>query len=71
MTNELKYYKTMIKPIEKKHNRLCMLYKIFKYEFIRKKRDKYNYLLIHYYQKLLNNKIAFENLQENFEKEFN
>lgn len=49
------YYIKKIKPIEKKYTRLCILYSIFKFNFIKVKINYYNKILISYYKDLKNN----------------
>ncbi len=49
-------YQELIKPIEKKYNRLLLLYSHFKWKFLKKKIDNYNKILNSYYQYLLQNK---------------
>ena len=55
MKKEYKYYINIIKPIEKKYTNLCILYTIFKFNFIKNKIDFYNKILINYYLMLQNN----------------
>lgn len=55
MNKQYDYYKSIIKPIEKKYNRLCTLYSIFKCNFLKNKVDYYNELLIVYYKYLSKN----------------
>ena len=57
MKNKFDYYLKVIKPIEKKYMKLCTLYTIFKFEFIRKKKDLYNKILINYYHSLDQNSL--------------
>ena len=48
-------YQQIIKPIEKKYNRLLLLYSYFKFPFFKRKLDYYNKILINYYKYLLEN----------------
>ena len=41
-------YQELIKPIEKKYNRLLLLYSHFKWKFLKKKIDNYNKILNNY-----------------------
>jgi len=52
MNEEYKYYVKVIKPIEKKYTKMCILYNVFKFNFIKNKRDFYNNILINYYKML-------------------
>ena len=67
MKNAYEYYRDIIKPIEKKYMRMCTLYSIFKYNYFRIKRDKYNNILKYYYKSLLNNKNSLNEIQKYFE----
>lgn len=67
MENEYNYYLNIIKPIEKKYNRMCFLYSFFKLNHFKKKKNLYNIILINYY-KLLQNNINYAN---NLEKKIN
>ena len=48
-------YQQIIKPIEKKYNRLLLLYSYFKFSFFKRRLDYYNKILINYYKYLLEN----------------
>ena len=67
MKNNYEYYLKTIKPIEKKYNRMCTLYRIFKFKTFLVKRNIYNKIIINYYNKLLHNKQALKELEEYFE----
>ena len=56
MRNELDYYFRIIKPIEKKYNRFCILYDIFKFNYFQKKKRYYNSILYMYYKMLIYDK---------------
>lgn len=59
MENEYKYYVSIIKPIEKKYNRVCIFYSVFKFKWLEEKKISYNNILINYYRMLQrNNKYA-------------
>ena len=64
MKNEYKYYFSIIKPIEKKYNRICILCSIFKFKWLEEKRKTYNSLLINYYRMLQKNNKYTENLEK-------
>ena len=55
MKNIYNYYLKNIKPIEKKYTIVCTLYNIFKLNFLKKRMNYYNSLLIKYYKTLKNN----------------
>ena len=59
-------YQKIIEPVEKKYNRLLLLYSHFKCPFIKRKLDSYNNILQKYYQYLLKN----ENVQKELFKYF-
>jgi len=64
MRNEYKYYISIIKPIEKKYNRICIFYSIFKFKWLENKKKTYNNLLINYYKMLQKNNKYTENLEK-------
>lgn len=68
MKSEYYYYVKIIKPIEKKYNRLCILYSFFKLEIFKNKRDFYNRFLINYYKMLQDNQSFLNELEEHFNK---
>lgn len=49
MEHEYNFYVKVIKPLEKKYNRLCFLHSIFKFKFLKDKMKTYNNYLIIYY----------------------
>lgn len=55
MNNEYNYYIRIIKPIEKRYNFYCILYSIFKFNWLYKKKTFYNKLLVYYYRMLQKN----------------
>ena len=58
MNEDYKYYKKVIKPIEKKYKKIFILYSIFKLNYFNNKKEFYNNILICYYRTLLiNNKL--------------
>ena len=52
MKDEINYYLKIIKPIEKKYNRMCFYYRTFKLPYFLKKKKFYNGLLLSYYKTL-------------------
>lgn len=64
MNKEYKYYNSIIKPIEKKYNIVCILYSIFQFKWLKEKKKTYNNLLIHYYRMLQKNNRYTENLEK-------
>ena len=60
MKSNYNYYIKHIKPLEKKYNKFCLLYNLFKWPYFYSKKSFYNKLLIKYYktsqnsQKLIN-----------------
>lgn len=50
MKKEYDYYINVIKPIEKKYTRMCILYNIFKLNYFKQQRNLYNIILINYYK---------------------
>lgn len=64
MKNEYKYYIKIIKPLEKKYTKLCILYSIFKTEYLKNRMNFYNRILINYYRMLQNNYKNLENLKK-------
>ena len=64
MKKEYNYYITIIKPIEKKYNRMCVLYSIFGLNVLKEKKNFYNTLLLKYYQMLQNDKLYTKKLEE-------
>lgn len=66
MRNEYNYYIRIIKPIEKKYNRMCILYSIFKLKWFEEKKKKYNIILINYYKMLQNDTNYTSNLENSF-----
>ena len=61
MKKEYLYYIKIIKPIEKKYTKMCILYSIFKFKVFKNKMNFYNKILINYYKKLQNN---YKNLEK-------
>lgn len=55
MKNEYNYYLKVIKPLEKKYNRVSFLYSLFKFKYLKNKRSMYNRLLTIYYKMLYDN----------------
>lgn len=68
MENEYNYYLKIIKPIEKKYNRLCILYSIFHFKYFKNKKKLYNLLLIKYYRLLQENTNYANKLEEKLNK---
>lgn len=66
MKSSYEYYKKIIKPIEKKYNRMCTLYQIFKLNIFLVKREMYNKIIINYYNMLLQNREELKELEEYF-----
>ena len=64
MDNEYKYYISIIKPIEKKYNRICIFYSIFKFKWLEEKKRVYDNLLINYYVMLQKNDKYTEKLEK-------
>ena len=52
MKNEYDYYISIIKPIEKKYNRMCILYSLIKINYFKTKKQHYNKVLIKHYRLL-------------------
>jgi len=68
MKKEYDYYIKMVKPIEKRKNRICFLYSIFKFKFLKEKKSFYNRLLINYYKMVQNDVNYFKNLEKEINK---
>jgi len=68
MRNEYNYYINVIKPIEKKYNRVCFLYSIFKFSFLKEKKNIYNKMLINYYKMLQKNITYTKKLEDQLKK---
>lgn len=68
MRNEYDYYISIIKPIEKKYNRHCILYSIFKFKYFYTMQNFYNKILISYYKRIQNNEERLNNLQRELMK---
>jgi len=62
MKQAYKYYINIIKPIEKKYTKMCILYSIFKWNFFKKQMNLYNNILINYYRMLQDNVDILEDL---------
>ena len=58
-------YQKIIKPIEKKYNRLLLLYSHFKWNFLKNRIDSYEKILYNYYHYLLKNKDLPDELFKN------
>ena len=54
MDSKYNYYIRIIKPIEKKYNRMCILYSFFKLNIFKEKKKFYNTILLKYYKLLQN-----------------
>ena len=63
MKKEHAYYINVIKPIEKKYNRMCIFYSIFKLNYFKRKITFYNNILVNYYKTLQKN-ISIKELEE-------
>ncbi len=48
------FYKEIIKPLEKKYNKMCTLYNILGFKSLKTKRNYYNILLKEYYESVFN-----------------
>lgn len=66
MKKEYNYYVNIIKPLEKKYNRVSLLYSIFKFKFLKDKKTTYNKFLITYYTMLFNNMTYTKKLEREF-----
>ena len=64
MDNEYKYYISIIKPLEKKYNRICIFYSIFKFKWLKDQKRFYNNLLINYYSMLQKNNTYVKKLEK-------
>lgn len=71
MNKEYDYYKKTIKPLEKKYNRYCILYNLFKLRTFKKLKEYYNLLLILYYKYIIDNPIYASEIIENIDKKNN
>ncbi len=67
MKSTYAYYVKIIKPIEKKYNRMCTLYQIFKLDCFLVKRNMYNKIIVNYYKMLLKDKKALKEIENYFE----
>ncbi len=67
MKSEYYYYLKVIKPIEKKYTRMCILYQIFKINYFKNKRDIYNKILIIYYNMLQHNSYNLDIIKKNLD----
>ena len=65
MNEAYKYYIKIIKPIEKKYTKMCILYSIFKLNYFKKKKSFYNAILVNYYRMLQNNTKELEEIIQN------
>jgi len=68
MKNEYNFYVKVIKPLEKKYNKLCILYSIFKFKFLKEKLKTYNNHLIIYYIMITKNENYLKNLENHLKK---
>ena len=68
MKNEYNYYISIIKPIEKEYNRMCILYSIFKLKYFKEKKHYYNNLLIYYYRILQKNYKYYQFIEKELNK---
>jgi len=68
MKSAYTYYIKIIKPIEKKYTRVCILYSIFKLNYFKIKMNFYNKLLINYYKMLQNNYETLSELETNINR---
>lgn len=68
MRNEYNYYVTIIKPIEKKYDRMCILYSIFRLNCFYERKNFYNKLLINYYKMLQTDKEYAKKLENQINK---
>lgn len=68
MKKEYDYYIKMVKPIEKKYNRISFLYYTFNFKCLREKKSFYNKLLINYYKMIQNDSTYFKNLEKEINK---
>lgn len=68
MNNEYNYYLSIIKPIEKKYNRICYWYSIFKTKNLQRKKQHYNNILTIYYIMLQKNEYICDCLEKYFSK---
>ena len=64
MKNEYNYYIRIIKPIENKYNRMCVLYSIFGLNTFKEKKNFYNTLLLEYYKMLQDDENYAKKLEE-------
>ena len=65
MKKHFEYYNGVIKPLERKYNRICFLYSVFKFKFLFNKKKFYNKLLISYYKTIQKNDHAIHNFKKN------
>ncbi len=61
MKNPYVFYIKIIKPIENKYTRYCILHSIFKINYFKRKKQFYNKILIEYYRMLQND---YKNIKE-------
>lgn len=71
MKKEYNYYIAIIKPLEKKYNKICLLYSIFKLDYFKEKKKLYNLLLIIYYKKLQQDYTYTKAIEEEINKKNN
>lgn len=58
MKNNYEQHLNKIRELEKKYAKMHILYNIFKLNFLKRKLDFYNKLIIYYYKLLINNNIT-------------
>lgn len=71
MNNEYKFYIKVIKPLEKKYNKLSILCCVFKFKFLKEKLQSYNNQLLIYYMMINKNHNYLRNLAKQLKKKSN
>lgn len=66
MKNIYDYYIKIIKPIEKKYTRMCILYSFTGFSYYKKKMVFYNKILINYYKIIKKNDKYIQELEKYF-----